>query len=351
MNQLISIVIPIYNVESKLERCLNSIKCQTYPYIEVLLVNDGSPDNSKEICMNYVNVDSRFVYFEKENGGLSSARNFGIKEAKGKYIYFIDSDDYCEDDLLKKLISGFNNDIQIVASGYQIEYPYEKIIVEKKSSNSGEMDIKNFVLELDAAEMFNVVWNKLYILDIIKKYNISFEENMMPGEDIIFNCEYLKHVKKGNIINENLYHYMRENEETLVNKYDKDLIDKVSYFLSKKEELLKNVEIDNSMLQDIIAKTTINYTFSCLTNLFRKNNTEKISEKYFEIKEIISMSRKNNYHLLVNSNDKNIKLFIWFLKINMPKLMIFLYSTLFFCRNRFSKLYLSFRAFNLKNIK
>lgn len=351
MNQLISVIVPIYNVENKLERCLESIKNQTYSKIEVLLINDGSPDKSKDICMKYINLDPRFVYYEKENRGLSSARNLGIIHAKGKYIYFIDSDDYCENDLLEIMVNKFNENVQISACGYKIEYPYEKIEIEKEYTNSGEMEVKDFILELNNQEMFNVVWNKLYLLEIIKKYKIFFEENMMPGEDIIFNCDYLDHVSNGVVVNELLYHYMRENEETLVNKYDKNLIDKVQYFIQKKEELLKNIQIDNFILQEIMAKTTINYTFSCLTNLYRKNNIEKLNGKYLKINEIILMSRKNDYHLLVNTNDKNMKLFIWLIKINKPKFMLALYSILFFCRNNFSRVYLLFRTFNLKHTK
>ncbi|WP_455684658.1 glycosyltransferase family 2 protein, partial [Thomasclavelia sp.] len=94
MNELVSIVVPMYNVEKKLERCLDSLECQTYENIEVILINDGSPDNLEKICLRYIRKDNRFNYYRKKNGGLSSARNFGISKAKGKYIYFIDSDDF-----------------------------------------------------------------------------------------------------------------------------------------------------------------------------------------------------------------------------------------------------------------
>ena len=96
--ELISIIVPIYNVEKYLRQCLESISEQTYKNFECLLINDGSPDNSAEICREYVEKDARFRYFEKENGGLASARNLGIKYSKGKYISFIDSDDWVEPD-------------------------------------------------------------------------------------------------------------------------------------------------------------------------------------------------------------------------------------------------------------
>ncbi|MFB4033716.1 glycosyltransferase family 2 protein, partial [Streptococcus pneumoniae] len=102
-NELISIVIPIYNVENYLRQCLDSIVAQTYQNFECLLINDGSPDHSADICREYVSKDSRFRYFEKENGGVSSARNLGIEHSKGEYITFIDSDDWVDSDYLEVL--------------------------------------------------------------------------------------------------------------------------------------------------------------------------------------------------------------------------------------------------------
>lgn len=102
-NELISIIIPIYNVEKYLRQCLDSIMNQSYEQFECLLVNDGSPDNSADICREYVDKDSRFKYFEKENGGVSSARNLGIERSGGAYITFIDPDDWVESDYLEVL--------------------------------------------------------------------------------------------------------------------------------------------------------------------------------------------------------------------------------------------------------
>ena len=104
-HELISIIIPIYNVENYLRQCLDSIVAQTYQNFECLLINDGSPDNSSDICREYVAKDTRFRYFEKENGGVSSARNLGIERSEGAYITFIDSDDWVDSDYLEVLYS------------------------------------------------------------------------------------------------------------------------------------------------------------------------------------------------------------------------------------------------------
>ncbi len=125
-NELISIIVPIYNVENYLRMCLDSIQKQTYTNFECLLINDGSPDNSAEICREYVAKDSRFRYFEKENGGLSDARNYGIRQSKGSYLTFVDSDDWLEANSLEIFSEKKNQyDADIVVSCYCI-YDEEK---------------------------------------------------------------------------------------------------------------------------------------------------------------------------------------------------------------------------------
>ena len=116
LKSLISIVIPVYNVEKYLEKCLQSVQNQTYNHFEVILVNDGSTDSSLSICEKFVNQDKRFSVFSKENGGMSSARNFGIKKAKGSFITFVDSDDYIVKDYLSHLVAGIKSETSIVLS-------------------------------------------------------------------------------------------------------------------------------------------------------------------------------------------------------------------------------------------
>ena len=120
-NQLISVIVPIYNVEDYLRQCLDSILEQTLSHFEVILVNDGSPDSSGDICREYVEKDSRFHYFEKENGGLSDARNYGIEKARGEYLTFIDSDDFIDPLHLEYLYNTLmNNEADISVSNYAI---------------------------------------------------------------------------------------------------------------------------------------------------------------------------------------------------------------------------------------
>lgn len=118
----VSIIVPIYNVEKYIERCIKSLISQTYRDIEILLINDGSPDDSKTICERYEKIDKRIKLYNKENGGLSDTRNYGLKRAKGEYILFVDSDDYIESNTVEVLISEMKKDnLDIVAGNAVLE--------------------------------------------------------------------------------------------------------------------------------------------------------------------------------------------------------------------------------------
>ena len=348
LDVLVSIIVPMYNVEKKLVRCLDSLKNQTYKNIEIILVNDGSPDNIEEICLKYISNDNRFNYYRKINGGLSSARNFGISKAKGKYIYFIDSDDFCESNIIECLIDNIRLGAQISACGYYIEYPNNNLKLDKKVESTGIIDCPSFLIALDNQGMFNVVWNKMYDLEIIKKYNLLFDEKAMPGEDLIFNCNYLKHINKSIISEKKLYHYMREDEVTLVNKYDKDLLEKIKYFISTKEQLMMSINVEEKYLRENISNTAISYAFSCLTNLYRKDCKLKSSDKIRDIKEIINISRKNDNYLNSTITNRFYNLFFKFVKYDRPVLMFMIYKILFGLRNNFNKIYIGYRALILK---
>lgn len=214
-NYLVSIVVPIYNVEKYLERCLNSLINQTYKNIEILLINDGSTDESEIICLKYIKKDSRIKYYKKENGGLSSARNKGIAVSMGKYISFIDSDDYVRNDMIETLLYYIvKNDADIVECNYYEVRTNGKITEKKKnyrikSYNSSEA-IKSLI---DNESITPTAWNKLYNRQLFN--NIKYTENIFhEDEDIIIkllikskkivsipDCLYFYITRNGSIIN------------------------------------------------------------------------------------------------------------------------------------------------------
>ncbi|MGG0237744.1 glycosyltransferase [Bacillus rhizoplanae] len=218
MGELISVVVPIYNVEKWLSRCIENILNTPFINIELILVNDGSPDKCGEICEEYVKKDSRIRVIHKENGGLSSARNAGIELASGKYIVFIDPDDEINKNYFTKLYRiAEDNNCDAVVCGYKT-VPNSNIIIPNFKLNT-VMNGREFVLSSSNIHSNNdlcFVWRYMYNLSIIKDKNIRFNEQVFIGEDVIFNLEFLLESKRAYAISESLYLYTVNNPNSLM---------------------------------------------------------------------------------------------------------------------------------------
>ena len=198
-NPKISVIVPIYKAEKYIRLCIDSILAQTLTDFEVLLVDDGSPDSCGTICDEYANKDSRVRVFHKENGGVSSARNFGLREAKGIWVFFADADDELLpnafdvfldmiDDKYDMLMMGY---VKIDESGdnyYSVNKQVERVLTPEES-------IMEMFKPSDYIYM-GYLFTKLFKMDIIRSHNISFKENIFYNEDRLFSIEYLCKCKK-----------------------------------------------------------------------------------------------------------------------------------------------------------
>ena len=219
-NELISIIIPIYNVEKYLRQCLDSIMNQSYEQFECLLVNDGSPDNSADICREYVDKDSRFKYFEKENGGVSSARNLGIERSGGAYITFIDPDDWVESDYLEVLYRALVDEKADIAVSTYKQFNVDDNCVYVHSFQRG-YDRKVFtnVELIDSLPLlrgydstYNFVSCKLITRNILKY--IRFNLSTGYGEDMEFWSKVFLISKKIVYENKDTYIYRTSNDHS-----------------------------------------------------------------------------------------------------------------------------------------
>ena len=235
--ELISIVVPIYNVENYLRMCLDSIEHQTYSNIEVLLINDGSPDSSGEICQEYVARDSRFRYFEKENGGLSDARNYGIERSNGKYLTFIDSDDWVEPTYIEDMYqAALKNDSEIVVSNYTLfdvkENHYLIHVWDDyyEETYEGEELINKLPLLERRDYSFVTSWGILFKKELFN--NIKFPKGKVI-EDSRTNYKLFARSLRSTYINKALYNYRigRESISSQVN--EKLLIDVLECLLER----------------------------------------------------------------------------------------------------------------------
>ena len=235
---LISIIVPIYNVEKYLRMCLDSIEHQTYSNIEVLLINDGSPDSSGEICQEYVARDSRFRYFEKENGGLSDARNYGIERSNGKYITFVDSDDWVEQTYIEDLYNAaLNNDSEIVVSNYKrfdVKENHYLIHVwdDYYEENYEGKELINQLPLLERRDFsFTTSWGILFSRSLFD--NIKFPKGKLT-EDSRTNYKLFAKSSRSTYINKCLYMYRIGREESIINTVtEKLLIDKLECVLER----------------------------------------------------------------------------------------------------------------------
>lgn len=203
----VSILMPIYNVEKYLRECIDSILIQTYTNFELILVDDGSPDNCGKIIDEYGKKDKRVIAIHQENAGVDAARNNAINNAEGKYIAFIDSDDAYEINYLENLVDAIENDDSDMAVCSFIPFGIDNLPKFKMISKRTVNGISAMQLALGYNSVNGYVWNKLFKREIIEKYHLHFEDGYWACDDILFTGNYIYYCKKVSVINDSLYRY------------------------------------------------------------------------------------------------------------------------------------------------
>ncbi len=206
----VSVIVPVYNGEKNIKRCTDSVLNQDYPELELILIDDGSRDRSWEIIQTVAANDPRVKAIHQENGGVSSARNRALAEASGTYVQFADVDDWLPMDATKLLVREMETRSSelVVGDFYRV---VDGNVSEKGSiETGGTLTLKQYAdkMMLAPADLYyGVLWNKLYQRDIIERYDIRMDENISYSEDMIFNLEYLLHVKSVAILKAPVYYY------------------------------------------------------------------------------------------------------------------------------------------------
>ena len=205
MNKLpmVSVIIPVYNVEKYLKECLESLLCQTYKNIEIIFINDGSTDQSKNICEQYEKNNLNVKLINQKNQGVSFARNKALKEAKGEYIIFVDADDYCESNMIEVAVQEMENDTLVI-------YGYNNVYINKVEPRliNDDIDITNVnEMIITKKEIGGFLWNKVFIRKNIIDNKLFFNTKIHHWEDVIFVSQYIKHIKQVKYINKSLYNY------------------------------------------------------------------------------------------------------------------------------------------------
>lgn len=320
----LSIIVTIYNIENYIEKCLESLIKNNIETIEIICVDDGSTDGSKDILKKYKARDKRIKVLEKQNGGISSARNKGIDCAKGEYICFIDGDDYINELMFENIISILNtNKVDTLFMGYyrvNWDNNIKSICPKMNKIFLNENEIKNILIPsilglsledvynwfdtgiLNSKKEFPSVWRYVYSSKIIKDHNILFDENLITGEDIIFNWEYLHHTRSVQVINECFYYYVWR-QGSLSQSYDK----KYRFYESKIKLIEARDKLNKSLKLKDSKKYSSYYNGSIVLSSIQMALTLSNS-KIINIKEFYKLFKK---YVSINVNldaYKNLKL-------------------------------------------
>jgi glycosyltransferase involved in cell wall biosynthesis len=298
---MISIIIPVFNAEKFILKCLESILKQTFINYEVILVNDGSTDSSEEIIRSFIEEKYNWTLVSKVNEGVAVARNLGLEKSRGNYITFIDADDFVEANYLEKLYNSFSiNNCNLSCCGY---YDHSFYGVSKlnnyKSYSDKTIEVDEFI-KLLFSQIGGVLWDKMFDARIIKENKIQMNLEVYFYEDSIFVLDYLNYTDKIRIIDEPLYNYNRINEISFTSKIDyswKENVKNYNQILPVKLRLLKCDEIT---IKSIVVKNIWNYIFTIfLYKLgdysFTKQYTivkDMVTDSYFKV-NYLSESKRN----------------------------------------------------------
>lgn len=200
---LISIIVPVFNKENYLRKCLDSILNQDYQNFELIVINDGSTDSSKIICEEYAANTDKIILVHKENGGVSSARNIGLQKAKGEWITFVDGDDYISKNYLNVVLDKEDSDFLIV----DINRVKNEKVERKLHFENEKLDLSSFLQKFKVYPNYAELGSKFMKRSIIENKKLSFYSNLSYGEDTLFNLKYLQHCRYIALSNHSIYFY------------------------------------------------------------------------------------------------------------------------------------------------
>lgn len=310
----ISIIMPVYNVEEYVAKAIESILAQTFKDYEFLIVDDGTKDKSGEICDEYAKKDSRIRVIHKENGGAPSARNTAIDLAKGKYVYFLDSDDWAESHMLSDMyMLAERNHAHLVVCGYYIDTYYgekhisEKICLDNQVYTSAKLFREQSYRYFDR-NMLYTPWNKLYRMDLIKKYQLKFPDTLW--DDFPFNLGYLQHVERVVVTNQAYYHFIRARADSETSAYRADMYEKREEEHGWMQELYKSWGINSPETMEMVARRYIERLIGCITNVTSSQCTLSGKDRRMAIKEMLHNPRVDEALQLAQPRSAYMKLML-----------------------------------------
>jgi glycosyltransferase involved in cell wall biosynthesis len=316
---IISIIVPVYNTEKYLHKCLDSILCQSFYDFELILIDDGSKDSSGSICAKYAKIDERIKVVHKENEGVSQARNLGIEMAKGKYIAFVDSDDFIEPDmfnLLYMIIKDYNADIA-VCGFYKIDEKYNNVLydeIQRLNTEKALSLVLNYYNEFSPS-----VVNKLFNKNLIVKHRIRFNRQITMGEDLLFTCKCIYHSSKIVQSYSAKYHYRKNDSSATRMAFN---LKKMTIFDSH-DLIYDYIYSSYPSLTWLVRKrdvdVSISYIHECFKNNFKSESVDKVLRKKVS----------NNLSMYLFNKETNLQKKVYAILIAIqPSLLYFIWKNL-----------------------
>lgn len=300
----VSVIVPVYNAENYLNRCVDSLLNQTLKDIEIILVDDGSPDKSSIICDEYLKKDSRIKVIHKANGGVSSARNEGLKVATGEFVTFLDSDDYIEARAYEVAYkTAKDNCCEYVMWGFFCDFvdKNENLINQKNSAPKSSHYEQSQMAEL--LNLSGYLWNKLYSKNMLDELKLSFKEDLTLYEDLLFNSQYIPKTNKSIFISEAFTHYIQRDTISLGTKYRENYFELANLALESHIKLLEFWNVEETIVKAHITEQNFRTIWGAMRNVCCSNLS--YNEKRKKIKQICK--RKNYSKDILSAKTNGIK--------------------------------------------
>lgn len=301
----VSIIVPVYNTGILLEKCIKSLLNQTLKEIEVIIINDGSTDNSIDICNKMANIDKRVIVINKRNEGVSKARNIAINIANGEYIGFVDSDDYVENNMYEELYkASVVNKCDISMCDCKIESNHREIIDSIDIISESKIFYKDDIFPDELALMAGSMCKCIYSTDLLRNNNILCPIEIKLSEDRIFNIKALGRMKKLYYLKRPLYNIViRQNSATMI--FRRDMLNLI---LNSREYMLNVIKEEWNNDRGYIDRyelLNLSGIYQCINNAMKSNT---LKESYISIKKIITNIEVQE--LIKNIKTKNIRIFL-----------------------------------------
>lgn len=332
-NPEISVIVPVYKVEKYLNKCIDSILAQTFKDFELILIDDGSPDSCGEICDEYARNDNRIKVIHSENRGAANARNLGLNEATGKYIGFVDSDDWIDNKIYEVM---FNNIIDknvdiIFCKLINVDMNQECSLVEEKIVKGYIKDISSQLIaplignrldKYDEKRVGSNIYRCLFKRKIINENNIRFKKKLVYGEDTLFIINYLDKCNNAYIVDKYLYYY-RQNNTSLTKRYKQNFFHSISSYFNYLDEFSNREKyLNDENIQKRIEALKTTYIYISLVNEFSSKNNIKYKEKCKAVNKILDSEVAKKHYIFSNIINYPLKIMIvmMFFKLRLYRL-------------------------------